>query len=531
MMRNTMAAATVLCCAITLVGCSEMETQYGPSKGTTGRSSLNGFGALRSGFESSGYRSRDVSRLTDRARRTDVIVWTPAAYRSIDDKVTRWFDKWLRSGNKTLVYVVPDSGSEADYWTQAGPLASPELRMEFHKRAARSINERALWRLNREKLTSNGWFEIEPLTHRNEINSISGPWASEADAGDAESALPTEFVVRAFDPDNNVPATGTSVGFRSAGATGPGATGIMASTSTSPTRTELTFRTLLDAGDGEPIAAEVLSEDWRNSKIIVIAGGSLLTNFAMTHPRNQRLAARIIETSRPASVDQPVAGFLTSDWMGVPVSETKPGVPIATGMELLTVWPLSLVTMHGVMLGLVVCLMLWPILGRPQRVHAPDQTSFGHHLDAVAGLMNRAGGEAYARGRISEYFRRIHGETSGPWVIADPVDDRPQAAPLPKLGIRRKPAQPPAAATTSDAATSDSATSDSATSDAAFADEAQPSANLPNEDPSGEDPSGEDSSDDAQPDPPATIDDPIVDHGATTPPKPANPDTPDKEIL
>ena len=88
-------------------------------------------------------------------------------------------------------------------------------------------------------------------------------------------------------------------------------------------------------------------------------------------------------------------------------------------MELLTVWPISLVTMHGVMLGLVICLMLLPIFGRPRSIRRSKQSDFGHHLDAVAALMNKSGGEAYARARISEYMKRMHGETSGPWILPD----------------------------------------------------------------------------------------------------------------
>lgn len=89
-------------------------------------------------------------------------------------------------------------------------------------------------------------------------------------------------------------------------------------------------------------------------------------------------------------------------------------------MELLTVWPLSLVTMHGVMLGLVICLMLLPIFGRPRKIRRTRKSDFGQHLDAVAALMNKSGGERYARARISEYMKRMHGESSGPWVLPEP---------------------------------------------------------------------------------------------------------------
>ncbi len=98
----------------------------------------------------------------------------------------------------------------------------------------------------------------------------------------------------------------------------------------------------------------------------------------------------------------------------VPVSEREPNAPQATGMEMLTEWPISIVTMHGAVLGMIFCLMLLPIFGRPKKIRRTEDNNFGHHLDAVAALMKRVGGENYARGRISDYMKRMHGETSGP---------------------------------------------------------------------------------------------------------------------
>ena len=164
---------------LSLTGCTDLKTDYGQSKGVNGRRSLNGFGAFRSAYQQAGFRSRDVSRLSDRVRRTDVIVWTPMMIGAIDDKVTRWFDRWLRQGGRTLVYVAPDSGSEADYWMDAAALASPEQRLEYRKRAGRAINDRITWRMNREEVESNGWFRIDTLEHLQPVDQLSGPWASE----------------------------------------------------------------------------------------------------------------------------------------------------------------------------------------------------------------------------------------------------------------------------------------------------------------------------------------------------------------
>ena len=39
--------------------------------------------------------------------------------------------------------------------------------------------------------------------------------------------------------------------------------------------------------------------------------------------------------------------------------------------------------------------------------------------------MNNTGGEGYARARISDYMRRMRGETTGPWVLPEPPKPKP----------------------------------------------------------------------------------------------------------
>src|SRR6056297_2235315 len=123
-------------------GCGRFSTEYGISRGTTGRSSLNGFGFLRDAYQQAGFRTRDISRLSDRVARSEVIVWTPQVNKPIAANVTRWFERWMRLGDRTLIYIVPDSGSETDYWQAAAQLAPPEQRLEYRRRAAESINRR-----------------------------------------------------------------------------------------------------------------------------------------------------------------------------------------------------------------------------------------------------------------------------------------------------------------------------------------------------------------------------------------------------
>jgi hypothetical protein len=107
---------------------------------------------------------------------TDVIVWTPNVAQPIDASVTKWFEKWFGMGGKTLVYLPPDSGSEADYWEDAMMLAPPSQRMEYRRRLAREVNQQIAWRLNRNPVPSNGWFHLEPLKKCRESQPIGGPW-------------------------------------------------------------------------------------------------------------------------------------------------------------------------------------------------------------------------------------------------------------------------------------------------------------------------------------------------------------------
>ena len=210
---------------------------------------------------------------------------------------------------------------------------------------------------------------------------------------------------------------------------------------TTPSTTEVAFTSLLKTNNGDTVVAKVTSRRWKDSQILIVASGSLLTNFGLTSPTNQRLAKQLIN----ASFEPLVAGGLVDEELRLmadgsepqasfayipgqfPISERVKGVPRATGAELLTVYPISLVTMHMAVIGFVICLMLLPTFGRPRTITRRALTHFGDHLEAVGALMRRRGGESFARRRISEYMKRVRGETSGNWVLPD---EKPKSTPI-----------------------------------------------------------------------------------------------------
>lgn len=403
-----------------LSGCSRLETDYGRSVGTEGTKSLNGFGVLREVFRRHGWEDRTVARLSERLNNVDVIVWTPTTERPPDQEVIDWFEEWLQRGEKTLVYVLRDHHTEAAYWRQAAKLAPPEQRMEYRRRVARAELEYQRQLLARPKQIATGWFTAEPLEPPELISRTNGPWAAEVDAFDPLARI--EYRVRPSQESD-----------RQSSPQVVGSTTFFPVWEAGMSETEVDVETPLTTAGGTAIVTHVSDETWQDSQILVVSGGSLVNNFGLIQPASQRLALRLIEASEPADAaepgESPIVGFLYSDASGIVLSSLDPSKMGPSGLEMLTVWPLNLVTIHAAVLGLVVCLMLLPIFGRPRRLAPRSSTDFAVHIDAVAALMARTSEEQYARAKISDYMVRVRGETAGPWVLPPPASLPPPPPP------------------------------------------------------------------------------------------------------
>ncbi|TWT69170.1 DUF4350 domain-containing protein [Crateriforma conspicua] len=408
-------------------GCDYFDTTYGPVKGYSGGNSINGFGGFRSAIESKGVSARKVYRLSQRTGENDVLVWIPQTMSQIPSDATTWFNRWLRKGNHTLVYVIPDSGSEVEYWQQTRQLCAPADRLTYRRELAKATNLRLEWRLNRRDLPSNGWFQTFALESHLPCRELTGPWSADlamqsADDSDLKridategASLGVEFRLDAFDAevhDKIRKNVDTDIG-----ATGPSSQYWTTAYDPGEIESDTSFQPLLQNQDGVPLVGVVRKRAWADSKIIVVAGGSLLTNFAMTSESNRQLAYKIVDEAL-ASIDSDGdaapgrVGMLVSETSDVIVSESSDGPPVIAGMQLLSTWPLSLITIHATLLGVIACLALLPIFGRPRRMPQKPMTDFGDHLDAVSALMTKTAQDGYALDRLAEYQRTVHGETS-----------------------------------------------------------------------------------------------------------------------
>ncbi|TWU01983.1 hypothetical protein [Neorhodopirellula pilleata] len=438
-------ALFVLIC-LTCLGCSGFITEYGESDGVQGNQSLNGFGAFRNAIGQSEtapevtINTRDLSRLSSRAERFDTLVWIPKAWPPANEAaVTTWLNRWLRKGQKSIVFVVPDGGSTEAYFREAASVAPPQQRLEYRRRLANLINERLLEDGQRRDVRLGDWFVAEALPYRQILSdrriadydlsevpdresSASGQDLNDdsidigeiemVDIDDEQLLAEIDELLDMADDEAELPAEIVDpIQFESLGQ------------ETTPRSGNRKLLTTL---------ARITDSRWADSQILVVASGGLITNYAMTAAPANELANEISDSiSRTAKANDNEGkkieiAFLSSDEGPVPVSNLQPGAPVATGMELLTTWPLSLVTMHGVFLGVVMCLMLLPVFGRARQVTYNRTTHFGNHLSAMAALMRRSdrnvNGTLFARTKISQYLKVVRGETSGPWVMPESKD-------------------------------------------------------------------------------------------------------------
>lgn len=400
-------------------GCSSLQTEYGYSQDAKGKKSISGFGVLRQFYRHEGWKDRSVNRLSERINNMDALVWTPAADTTPTLEVTEWFDEWLARGNKTLVYVIRDYETDARYWTAASKLAAPEQRLEYRRRAARAQMAAKKKRLAQPAIISNGWFTAYALEPPSQTTSLSGEWAD--DVGEFAKPYVIGYGLRAYDAAKDM----------TSGLTPPIVTPGFSMQTSGTTSVSVDFASLLETGDGKTIVGRVTSDEWPKSQIIVVSGGSMVNNYGLLEGSSRSLASNLVAASKEVTASEfPKVCFLYSNESDVNISDLAEDANSPSGMEMLTVWPISLLTIHLAILGLVICLMLLPIFGRPRRIRPRSSTDFSDHIQAVASAMAKTNGEQYARVRISEYMVRVRREMEGPWVI--PPASLPQPTPIPQ---------------------------------------------------------------------------------------------------
>jgi len=161
---------------------------------------------------------------------------------------------------------------------------------------------------------------------------------------------------------------------------------------------------LLAAGDGSPLMMRVTQLDWSDSQILVVSNGSFLLNYPLVNHEHRKLAGMLIDQC--GGGDGRTAIFLEGATSEVAVRESEPSAQDKISSAMLRQWPLNVILLHLIVLGIIYCIARSPIFGRPREAPAASTTDFAAHIDALGRQLSRTRDSAYAQERV-EHFRQL----------------------------------------------------------------------------------------------------------------------------
>ena len=428
--------ATVLLLAMTCLaasGCGRWlpdDLSFGAVTSPEANRSLNGLGLTRKLWEASGTKCLTPQRLSPKLNSVDVIVLVGQSFEPPGIEARHWLENWLASNTgRTVIYFGRDFSADIFYRQQTlARLSDAERRRGEELIAIRQTDELQSRLQQFSAPVFCDWFFVDHLRSHRDYYKFGGPWAN---ADDNLGGWPVGMALQP--PDSQAwrrkllkltsPQAQTSTGLRVA------STGTSTGQSIRLSRWSLdefgsadAWRTaiqnpldsevLLAADDGTPLVFQLSSTRLGDGQILIVANGLPLLNGSLVTPLGAAIGQHLIDACQPA---QRVA-ILAYDQRGLTISETAESDRLGAGLEMLTVWPLSAITMPAALLGLIACAAWWPILGRPQTIEKRSVSDFGLHVEAIGSLMKETRDSAYATQTIQEYFRKVRGEAPPAWL-------------------------------------------------------------------------------------------------------------------
>lgn len=186
------------------------------------------------------------------------------------------------------------------------------------------------------------------------------------------------------------------------------------------------YNVLLKTSSGEALVFEVTLPDWNGSKIIVFANGSSLCNLGLVRSGEMEIASTLID-NMPLKKS---VGFLES--MNSPSFRNDIGEEKSLkGFELLTEWPLNLISFHAIILAILTLIAVFPIFGRGQSLRGRSTKDFGQHIEALGNMLRYSKDRSFALLAISDYFRIARREPTSQWVLTSEPQAEPPNATMP----------------------------------------------------------------------------------------------------
>lgn len=430
--------------AMLFSGCrNSLSTQYGLSEGTDAKVSPASVSLFRNLCNADGRTTLVVRSLSPRAMdKLNAIVWSPDSFGPHQADTMSWIDRWLSSGERTLIYVGRDFSPTADYWSQSAEKFSKgensyQDAISAHQQRAIELTALDRMRSTLRAKTAAPWCVFDHSHGLEErVNKVKGPWSNALDASIARlfvrsypigysdetlTSLQKEFNRESEDtsskPANSVNNKEYEFKWQTSDAT-------MLGFVKSLTVSDLPkMESLLSTMDDRPLVAEVTKSAWGNSRVIVLSNSSLISNLSLTNFENLSIAKKLVEKLPKQNI-----GFLTGGQD--PRIRKDDNSEQQKGFEMLTIWPLNVITLHAVFLGMLVLLAVFPIFGRAKQLPVKSTREFGQHIEAVGGLLLKSQDRYYALATIAEYFRYVRKEPTSAWANVESAEQQEPKSPF-----------------------------------------------------------------------------------------------------
>lgn len=425
--------ATALLLGLTLIfltGCRDsLSREYGTSEGATAKKSPASISLFRGMCEANNHDTQLVRSFSPRAKeRLQAIVWTPDQYGPHRAATIAWLDSWLSMGDRTLIYVGRDFSALSEYSRQSIDRLAlqespyPEIYAAMEEKS-RFDSELDIMRARCRPKVAMSWCLFDYSESSVErVASLVGPWADGIDASQANiyvRGYPLAYEKQSYQAfrkeleDASIegtakttkPANNDAFEFVS----GRWDTEMLQILKGLNAEDLPTMQSLLATSSDQTLIGEITRLQWGTSRVIVLANTSLISNISLTNPANRSVARRLVDELPKQNV-----GFLTGV-MDPPI-RTDDDMEQQKGFEMLTVWPLNVITLHAAFLGMLMLVSIFPIFGRAKQLPRKSTREFGQHIDAVGGLLFKSKDRFYAMATIADYFRIVRKEPTSPWA-------------------------------------------------------------------------------------------------------------------
>lgn len=351
---------------LSVLGCGRpapLPTDYGRASGQ-GMQSINGLSVLAHLFSQAGFDVSTWRRLSPKLDREEVLVWAPQHRVSITATEAGFLDRWLSRPGRTLIFIGGGYDGRADYWRDVLPLVGNAQRADVRNEIAHAEADRYLTQNRTYYPTTSGcdWFEIIPFVSGSPTRDVAGEWATEL------NVRATQFADRQVLKLPQPSTEGEAV----------------------------LFGESLLSVNGQPLVGRVTRNTWPESQVLVIADGSWLLNSRLVNREHRQLAQTMIGA---CGLPKRVC-FLESGDQELSVSDTDTSPPMM--LQFFTIYPINVLMLHVVFLGILYCCSVYPIFGQPKELPTDVVSDFGKHVTAVGELLEKGRDRDYAQSVVDQ---------------------------------------------------------------------------------------------------------------------------------